>query len=358
MKLAVSDIRVTKPSTIILFTLALIFVAGCSAPSSPTALAETPLPPTFSLPTSSHTPLPTRTPTPAPSPTPDPYAGMTIADLQARTYGEGKIEIEGVLGVYEDFIRFLISYESDGVKIFGFMNLPDGDGPFPVIVVVHGYVTPENYQTLAYTTPLADALARAGYFVFHPNYRNHPPSEEGPNPFRVGYAIDVLNLVGILQEGAGRPGLLEIAIPNNIGFLGHSMGGGITLRSVTVNPEIKAAVLYGAISGDERVNYERIAYWTKGQEGEVELETPEHDLQRISPIYHLEDIQTPLSIHHGLGDTVVPPEWSTDLCDRMTAIEKDVECFDYPGQPHIFYGSNLDLFMERALEFFAEHLRE
>jgi hypothetical protein len=85
---------------------------------------------------------------------------MTIADLQARTYGEGKIEIEGVLGVYEDFIRFLISYESDGVKIFGFMNLPDGDGPFPVIVVVHGYVTPENYQTLAYTTPLAPSALR------------------------------------------------------------------------------------------------------------------------------------------------------------------------------------------------------
>jgi dipeptidyl aminopeptidase/acylaminoacyl peptidase len=179
-------------------------------------------------------------------------------------------------------------------------------------------------------------------------------------------------LVGILQEGAGRPGLLEIAIPENIGLFGHSMGGGITLRSVTVNPEIDAAVLYGAISGDERVNYERIAYWTSGQDGEEELETPEQDLRRISPIYHLEDIQTPLSIHHGLGDTVVPPEWSTDLCDRMTAIEKDVECFDYPGQaiekdvecfdypgqPHIFYGSNLDLFMRRVLAFFNAHLRE
>jgi dipeptidyl aminopeptidase/acylaminoacyl peptidase len=260
-----------------------------------------------------------------------------------------------VLGVEEDFIRFLISYDSDGVKIFGFMNLPNGDGPFPVIVVVHGYVTPENYRTLSYTTPYADALARAGYFVFHPNYRNHPPSEEGPNPFRVGYAIDVLNLVGILQEGAGHPGLLEIAIPNNIGLFGHSMGGGITLRSVTVNSEIDAAVLYGAISGDERVNYERNAYWTNSQD---ELETPEQDLQRISPIYHLEDIQAPLSIHHGLGDTVIPAEWSTDLCDRMKAIEKDVECFDYPGQSHIFSGNGFDLFMQRVVEFFEEHLMD
>lgn len=357
MKSPVSEIRALQSSTIILFTLTFIFVAGCSALSSPTEATETPVPPTLTVPspTPSHTLSPTHSPTPAPSPTPDPYAGITIADLQARSYGEGEIEIEGVLEVYEDFIRFLISYESDGVKIFGFMNLPNGDGPFPVIVVVHGYVTPENYQTLAYTTPYADALARAGYFVFHPNYRNHPPSEEGPNPFRVGYAIDVLNLVGILQEGAGHPGLLEVAIPDNIGLFGHSMGGGITLRSVTVNPEIDAAVLYGAISGDERVNYERNAYWTNSQD---ELETPEQDLQRISPIYHLEDIQAPMSIHHGLGDTVIPAEWSTDLCDRMMAKEKDVECFDYPSQSHIFSGSGFDLFMQRVVDFFEEHLRD
>lgn len=348
-----------QPIASIALILTSILAAGCSAAIPPSTAPGIAIPhtSTFTPPPPSHTPSPTQLPTSTPSPTPDPYAGMTIADLQARAYGGGSIEIEGVLEVYEDFIRFLISYDSDGVKIFGFMNLPNGDGPFPVIVVVHGYVTPENYQTLTYTTPLADALAREGYFVFHPNYRNHPPSEEGPNPFRIGYAIDVLNLVGILQEGAGRPGLLEIAIPNTIGLLGHSMGGGITLRSVTVNPKIKAAVLYGAISGDERVNYERIAYWTKGQDGNEELETPEQDLQRISPIYHLEDIQTPLSIHHGLGDTVVPPEWSTDLCDRLQALQQSVECFDYPGQPHLFYGNGFNLFIERVVDFFDGQLR-
>ena len=352
---------VTQPIVSIALILTSILAAGCSAAIPPTTAPDITIPhtSTFTPPPPSHTPsptqLPTFTPTSTPSPTPDPYAGITIPDLQARSYGEGEIEVEGVLGVYEDFIRFFFSYDSDGVKVFGFMNLPNGDGPFPLIIVVHGYVTPENYQTLTYTTPLADTLARAGYFVFHPNYRNHPPSEEGPNPFRVGYAIDVLNLVGILQEGAGRPGLLEIAIPNTVGLLGHSMGGGITLRSVTVNPEIDAAVLYGAISGDERVNYERNAYWTNSQD---ELETPEQDLQRISPIYHLEDIQAPLSIHHGLRDTVIPAEWSTDLCDRMKAIEKDVECFDYPGQSHIFNGSGFDLFMQRVVNFFDEHLRD
>lgn len=360
MKSPESELRIPLPVATILITLTFLTLTGCTVPSTATIPVETPDPPTLALPAPTSTSLQLQeiTPSPAPSPTPDPYLGMTIADLQARSYGEGEIEIEGVLEIKDDFIRFLISYNSDGVKIYGFMNLPNGDGPFPVIVVDHGYVTPQRYQTVAYTTRYADALAQAGYLVFHPNYRNHPPSEEGPNPFRVGYAIDVLNLVGILQEGAGRPGLLEIAIPDKIGLFGHSMGGGITLRTVTVNPGITAAVLYGAISGDERANYERSAYWTNDPDGIGALETPEEDMQRISTIFHLEDIQTPLSIHHGLSDVVVPPEWSADLCARMVTLEKTVECFDYPGQPHIFTGSAHDLFMQRVIDFFDGYLKE
>ena len=65
-----------------------------------------------------------------------------------------------------------------------FMNTPQGEGPFPMALVMHGYIPPENYQTIAYTTRYADALAQAGYLVIHPNYRNYPPSAEGPDLFR------------------------------------------------------------------------------------------------------------------------------------------------------------------------------
>lgn len=342
-------------STTFFIVFILILATGCSASNTPTAFPDTPVPATSTIPPPTPPPTSSPTQTSTPTSTPDPYEGITIEDLQSRTYGGGEIKIEGVMEENEDFIRFLISYISDGVKIYGFMNLPNEDGPFPVVVVVHGYVTPSRYRTLAYTTPLADALVREGYLVFHPNYRNHPPSDEGPNPFRVGYAIDVLNLVGILEKGAGQPGMLEIAIPDQLGLLGHSMGGGITLRSVASYPGIDAAVMYAAISGDERINHERATYWANTED---ELGISESDLQRISSIYHLEDIQTPMSIHHGLSDTVVPPEWSTDLCERMAAIEKEIECFEYPGQPHIFNGSGFDLFMQRVLDFFELHLKD
>ena len=129
-----------------------------------------------------HTPLPSATPTPRPTltftpapaitPTPDPYAGLTIADLRARDYGGGELQMESTLEVTNAFTRTLIYYLSDGLTIYSFMNVPQGQGPFPVALVLHGYIPPERYYTVAYTARYADALARAGYLVIHPNLRN------------------------------------------------------------------------------------------------------------------------------------------------------------------------------------------
>jgi len=327
-----------------------------------TATPEIAVPTTTASPTSSPTPLPTATPTASPTPlptdtptatpTPDPYAGLTVPDLAGRTYGGGEVKIEEPLGANESFSRYLISYPSEGLKLYGFMNIPQGQGPFPVAIVMHGYVSPEQYNTLAYTTRYADALARAGYLVFHPNYRNWPPSDEGPDKFRANQAVDALNLIAIIREQAGRPGPLELADPSFIGMMGHSMGGGITLRVVTVSGVLQAAVLYGSMSGDEKLNYEAIMTWSGGERGFEELDTPEADLQRISPIYHLERIITPLSIHHGDYDGTVPLQWSLDLCQRLQNLAKPVECFTYPGQPHTFQGEGDQQFIQRMIDFF------
>ena len=45
------------------------------------------------------------------------------------------------------------------------------------------------------------------------------------------------------------------------------MGGGIALRIMTVSDAVDAAVLYGSMSGDEYLNYERILEWSGGERG-------------------------------------------------------------------------------------------
>jgi dienelactone hydrolase len=301
------------------------------------------------------------TATPTVTATPDPYAGLTIADLTGRSYGGGELAVVETLGVTATFTRTLISYSSDGYTVGGFMDVPTGDGPFPVALVLHGYVDPERYTTLSYTTRYADALARAGYIAIHPDYRNHPPAASGkPDAdnapkFRVDYAIDVLNLIALVQVQAGGDGPLARASGGPVHLLGHSMGGGIALRVLTISENVAAAVLYGAMSGDEYQNYERIQVWSNGEEGEAELATAPEDMARIAPINFLDRIEAAVAIHHGEADATVPLAWSVDLCERLRALEKEVACYYYEGQPHTFTGLGDQQFIQRVIDFFNRY---
>lgn len=301
------------------------------------------------------------TPTPAlttPSATPDPYAGLTIDALAARSYGGGELDIVDVLEETETFTRYLITYPSDGLTIYGFMNVPHEGDNFPVAIVLHGYVDPAVYDVVPYTRRYADSLAEAGYFVIHPNLRNYPPSDEGPNPYRIGFAVDVLNLIGVIREQSQDPtGYLRRADAERIHLWGHSMGGGVSLRVAAVNnaPYLRAVVLYGSMSGDERLNFEQIQVWSNGRSGEFELAANPETLAAINPIDHLDRIRAPISIHHSEADDVVPAAWSDALCQRLQAIEHPVACHTYYAVPHTFRGQNDELFMERVIHFFDTH---
>lgn len=357
------------------FTLMLVvglLLSSCSArqiTASPGKVVETKaLPkPAVTVISSTATASPTLTPAPsltlaptatlAPSATPDPYQALTISALVARSYGGGQVQNDEVMAVNGYFTRTLITYPSDGLKIYGFMDVPRrGKPPYPVIIAIHGYIDPSIYQTLDYTTHYADALARAGFLVLHPNLRDYPPSDSGNNLFRVGMAEDILNLIAIVKETGGQPGALQLANPDRIGMWGHSMGGGITLRVITVSSDVRAAVLYGAMSGDELQNWEAINRWSDGQRGLAELKVPEAELPAISPINFLDRISAAVSINHGGSDPLVPLKWSLDLCNRLKALGKSVVCYTYKNEPHTFSGEGDQLFIQRSIDFYRSHL--
>lgn len=313
------------------------------------------LPPTLTPPsTATLAALPTAIP--AITTTPDPYTGYTVADLRARSYGVGVLENASVMDETPLFTRYRITYPSDGLTIYGFMNVPKNvTGPLPVVVLLHGFVNPAEYNTKGYTTPHADFLAENGYLVIHPNYRNYPPSDIGSNDFRAGFAIDVLNLIALVQKQGGQPGPLQLADPTDISLWGHSMGGGIALRVLVVNPDVRAAVLYGSMSADEYKNFQAIFAWTDGRSGQEELAIPPADMARIAPINYLNNITAAISIHHGTADQQVPISWSVELCQKLRELGKNVACYTYDDQPHYFWGTQDDLFRQRVLDFFEQN---
>lgn len=303
--------------------------------------------------------LPTDTPSLAPtvSPTPDPYYTWSNAYLRSRSYGGGQIEFLEVMDQNAYFTRYLIRYSSDGLNIYGFADIPNDDQVHPVIIALHGYIDPAIYNTLDYTTHYADALAGAGYIVLHPNLRGYKPSDDGENLFRVGMAIDVLNLIALIQSQSGGTDLLKNANPNAIGLWGHSMGGGIATRVITVSEDVKAAVLYAAMSGDEEKNYNAIREWSGQTRGLDELNVPVEALNSISPMYFLEHITAAISIHHGTADGLVPMDWSVTTCGQLQALGKDVECQYYENMPHTFYGEGDQQFIQNIIQFFNQKLK-
>ena len=334
----------------ILLTLMTACIPAVQAPTvTPTFTSSPTLIPTPSV-------TPSQTPVPTLSPTPGPYFAYTNEYLDSRAYGGGQIEFVEVLGQNLYFTRYLIRYPSDGLNIYGFANIPNDAEKHPVIIALHGYIDPAAYNTLDYTTHYADALASAGYIVLHPNLRGYLPSDNGDNLFRVGMATDVLNLIALIQTQSGGADQLQTADPNSIGLWGHSMGGGITTRVLTVTDDVKAAVLYGSMSGDEQKNYEAIKQWSGSTRGLDELNIPIEALNRISSMYFFQNITAAVSIHHGMADELVPLNWSEVTCEQLRTIGRNVECQYYEGMPHTFYGQGDEQFIQNTIRFFNQYL--
>jgi len=337
-----------------------IGAAGCISPSQNVVLPT----PVYSIqeftPTTTSTTAPTITPTATINPlvtltpTPDPFQNLYLESLKLRSYGGGVLQYEGNLNSTDGFSRKLFKYRSEGLDLYGYINIPDGDGPFPIIFLLHGYVDREGYNTIGYSVRYADALAKEGYMTIHPNLRGYAPSQDGENILGIGDTIDVLNLLELVRQQSRSAGLLEKADSDRIGLWGHSMGGGIVMRALIVDPKISAGLLYAAIHSNEEFN---LSHFEKDGRGNEKVIAPASALAKISPSNYLGEITAPISIHHGGLDNVVPIEWSRDLCETLTDIGKEVQCREYPDQPHTFQNSGDANFINNMIAFFDEYVK-
>ncbi len=326
-------------------------------------------------------PGPTQPPpaTQTPTPTPHPLFTFTIPGLRARTFEGGPIRVRSVLDQNEAFTLNYIEYPSDGLAITGLMHLPAGEGPFPVLILLHGYFDRDNYFTGADTWQAAEFFSRRGYLVLAPDFRSWGESDTGLSLFHTGLVADVLSLINSLDS-------LPEADINNIGLWGHSMGGGIATKVLAVaDPRLKAAVLYAPNSADDA---DLIARWGAGcLPGQSETagdrcnpaevippDTPQElidayqaaaadpeFLRQVAPLYHLEAITAPVQIHIGTADgqflVETPPQWSEKLADALQAAGKEVEYYTYQDQGHAFTGESWTTFLTRALDFYDIHLK-
>jgi dipeptidyl aminopeptidase/acylaminoacyl peptidase len=295
---------------------------------------------------------------------------LSIQAMRQKKYPGSNIVVEQTLDSGSNYSRFIVSYFSDGLKIYGLLTVPNGDKPksgWPVIIFNHGYIPPKEYSPTERYIAYVDAFARDEYIVLRPDYRGNGNSEGQPEGayYSPAYAIDDLNAISSIKK-------YKDADPNRIGVWGHSMGGNITLRDLVVDPaDIKAAVIWGGVVG----SYEDLLGWHdptyKPSAYELSLRnrhradlvnkygTPQANSafwRSIDPTYFVFDILAPVQLHAGGADEEVPVSFSESLYNKMKQEGKTVEFYTYPGSDHnISQGFNLA--MSRSVDFFDKYLK-
>jgi dipeptidyl aminopeptidase/acylaminoacyl peptidase len=292
---------------------------------------------------------------------PTPPHPVSIPGLIARDHQGSGLRLGAVLARTGAYTSYAITYEANGLTVSGLLNIPEGEGPFPALVLAHGYIDPAVYTTGRGLTREQDLLARHGYVVLHTDYRNHARSDDDPDNdvnLRLGYTEDVIAAVKALRAS----GRAEID-RERIGLLGRSMGGGVVYNTLVVAPGlVDAAVVYAPVSSRPAENIDRFQR-PEGDPVVAEIEaahgSPEENprfWREVSPVTYADRVTEPLLIHHGTADTVCPLRWSRQTAAAFEAAGKDVRLITYAGEGHTFQGRWRDS-MGITMDFFDRHLR-
>ena len=351
--------------------------AATSTPSettAPTDTAATTHPatnPATATVTLSATPTATMTPTPTATATP-PHP-LDIVAMRGRTYPGSELVFEETLDPGSNYERYIVSYLSDGLKIFSYMTVPSGPKPaagWPIVIFNHGHIPPAQYRSTERYVAYVDAYARRGYIVFRSDYRGHGYSEgvASGGSSSPDYTIDVLNGLASVKRYAD-------ADPERIGMWGHSMGGGITLRAMVVRKDVKAGVIWAGMVApypDLLTRYLRRLTPTGPSSANATPRPGRHWAQEwlekyggleenasfwtaISANSYLAEISGPVALHHGTADASVPLEYSLVLAEQIEAAGKPVELYTYEGDDHNIAGT-WGLAMTRSVDFMDEHV--
>jgi dipeptidyl aminopeptidase/acylaminoacyl peptidase len=293
---------------------------------------------------------------------------LAILAMRQRDYPGSDLVIERTLAPGSNYQQYVASYQSDGLKIFALLTIPNGAKPasgWPVIIFNHGYIPPAVYRTTERYIAYVDAFARNGYIVFKPDYRGFGSSQGTPVSayYSPDDTVDVLNAVTTMQRYAN-------ADANRIGMWGHSMGGNITLRALAIDPRIKVAVIWAGVNAtykDLLENWHPPASdspppsFGRGMAQKIIAGngTPEQNpafWDSISPMAYLADITAPIQLHHGTSDVEVPLQFSQTLAKDLQAVAKPVELYTYSGADHNI-SQGFSQAMARSVAFFDRTLK-
>ncbi|GAA1476740.1 alpha/beta fold hydrolase [Nocardioides aestuarii] len=340
--------------------LATLVVGGCSAQPDPRPEPD-------AAPTSESASESGESPEPSAEPSrearedrlPKVTGRLSLPTLMREQPSGGRPRITSTEYETDAYTRHRVLYRSGDVDVSGVLLVPKGRGPFPAIVLNHGYIDPAYYVTGQGLAREQDALARAGYVVLHTDYRGHAASDPVfplERETRIAYTRDAINAVPALRK-------LPYVDDDRLAMLGRSMGGGVTMNAIVAQPDlVDAAVIYASVSSRLDENVEHFTEPNRPEEARSvydTLGTPREERavwRGLSARSYFDRIEVPVLSHHGRVDATCPPRWATETQQAMRAAGVDSTLAWYPGEDHAFYAL-WQQSMNRTIAFLDRELR-
>lgn len=191
-----------------------------------------------------------------------------------------------------------------GDRVHGFYATPSGDGPFPVMMFVHGGPT---WLDTDRWSPEVQAYIDAGFVVGMVNYR-------GSTGYGRAWRDVLIGDIGgpeLIDVNAGLADLVArgIADPARAVIAGWSWGGYITLMELGKHPDLWAAGMAGVPVGDYEASYDdmspELQAYDRALLGGAPADVPELMRER-NPIYLASEVRAPVLIVAGENDSRCP----------------------------------------------------
>jgi len=249
----------------------------------------------------------------------------------------------------------------ESYTISGVLNVPRGRGPFPAVVLAHGYIDPAVYVRGQGMTRERGYLAGRGYVALHVDYRNHAESDDDPlfqTRIRLGYTADVINAVKALRRSPDVP-----VDDDRVALFGRSMGGGVILKALVAEPGlVQAAAPWASVSSLEGENYDQFIRPDPEDSGLREQLARRYGTPEQNPRFWRENssrpyfdrITEPVLMVHGRLDDTCPPRWASATQRALTGAGVDSR-LEWYADGHAF-GPSFNAAMDRTVRFFDRQL--
>lgn len=135
----------------------------------------------------------------------------------------------------------IVSFSGNGEAVDGFLARPEGDGPFPGIIVVQEWWGLDDH-----IKDVARRFAQEGFAALAPDLYHGKATKEPNEAQKLMMALDMDRASKELARAADYLASQPFTRGRGIGAIGFCMGGGLALTLACDSPRIKAvAPFYG-----------------------------------------------------------------------------------------------------------------